>query len=79
MNKFWEVLEDHTGGTSASRVCALLAVVLVLGVWGWISIKRAELPDIPPNVGMLVFGLCSLKVAQRCLSEKTETPTQQPK
>lgn len=79
-----EMLEDSTGGTSTSRVVALIAVVTVFSVWAVASIIAAFsayktgtpliLPTIPTEIGLLVLGCAGQKVAQRIWGEKPESP-----
>lgn len=72
MTKIWDMLEDHAGGTSTSRVVALVTMFVVLGVWAFVSIRKIELSDIPAGPLTLALGAFAGKVIQR-FGEKTSS------
>ena len=64
-NKFFEMLEDNSGGTSSSRAMMLTWGIGTFVVWAFASIKAAALLAIPETVLIIVLGLASTKVIQR--------------
>jgi len=67
MNFFAAMLsEDGTPqNTSTMRVCSLLIVVVVLGVWAVVSVEQMQLQALSTDQTALVLGALGIKAWQR--------------
>lgn len=69
MGSLLTVLAGPSGKQSTMRAASLFTVVVVIGTWSWVSIRKQSLQPIDPEHAALVLGVLGIKAYQR----KTET------
>ena len=61
MNGF---LQDSTGNNSSYRLAYLIVIVLVMGMWIFMSVTKHELVELPATILSLLVVLAGGKVLQ---------------
>lgn len=73
-----EILEDNSGGLSASRFQMLMWNGGGFLIWAYVCVKTGTLVPIPETVLLLLLGITSAKVVQR-FGEKAEIQAEKTK
>jgi hypothetical protein len=61
----WTIFEDATGGLSSTRFAFILMLIVVMGVWGYLSITTAVMVVIPIEIVCMLIGFGGVKTWQR--------------
>ena len=61
----WTLFEDATGGMSSMRFAFILMLLVVMGVWGYLSITTGAMVVIPIEIVGMILGFGGVKTWQR--------------
>lgn len=74
MGTLLQFLSGPSGKTSSMRVMSCFVVVVVVGTWAWVSIRKEALQPMDPEQMGLVLGVLGFKVYQhKAEIEKKQT------
>ena len=61
----WTIFEDATGGLSSTRFAFIFMLVIVIGVWAFLSITTGGMVVIPIEIVGMILGFGGVKTWQR--------------
>jgi hypothetical protein len=59
------MFEDATGGMSSTRFAFVLMILVVMGVWSYLSIDTGTMVKIPVEIVGMILGFGGVKTWQR--------------
>ena len=71
ISKLAEFFKDDTGQFSSMRLVFVISVLIIMGVWTYVSIHDHKLSDFPEGIRYIFGILFTGKVTQSVLFEKT--------
>lgn len=74
MAELQQMLQTPNGRYSSTRVCMILSTLIVSLIWGYVSISKDTIVEIPKSV-LIFVGLFAGGKAVQGFSEKTTTAT----
>jgi hypothetical protein len=60
-----EFFQEGNGAMSMTRLVLFISIVIVLGVWAYVSIRAGEMKDVPLGVVTLVGLSYGVKLGQK--------------
>ena len=61
----WTIFEDATGGLSSTRFAFILMLIVVMGVWAYLSVTTGIMVVIPIEIVGMLVGFGGVKTWQR--------------
>ena len=75
MSFLTQMLAEHSGKPSTSRMLSVVVALVVVGCWAWISIHTSTLQPLSIEQLTLALGPMGFKVYQRGRESSTLTPS----